>query len=454
MPAPVSATTERAPRTSFAKRSTSDGGVARERTVPLSTRPLLSPAEARRPFAEKRRDALLRVPARKHGSERALLRLDPLVQLARAGDALDLLHRDRRLTGQLARPRERGVQQLVILDHAIDETELERFLGENRVADEVHLQGLVRPHQPRQPLGAAEARDDPQLDLRLAEDRRARRDPHVARHRELAAATERQAVDRGDRGDALGAELFEQRVRGVDQLLAAGRVHRRERLDVGARAVQERVRRGDHERPHRGLRRLLDPLPHLAQVLDHLRGDRVHLTVREPRDRHAVGARLELDDLGRLLRVGLRIGVEALPALLSQPALGDQAAQDRRRGEPLAVALLRVLHPLEHLVEPFDVRLHERRQEAAPRVEAGAGHHPEVDVAMSGHALLEHQARLEQRLQRQQLDQLLDIRCRIPRDVRLALRIVEPVAAALRAELAVGDQLLHALRHVEPFLAV
>jgi hypothetical protein len=38
--------------------------------------------------------------------------------------------------------------------------------------------------------------------------------------------------------------------------------------------------------------------------------------------------RLELDRLGRLLCVGLRIGIEALAALLPEAALGDKAAQD------------------------------------------------------------------------------------------------------------------------------
>ena len=68
----------------------------------------------------------------------------------------------------------------------------------------------------------------------------------------------------------------------------------------------------------------------------------------------------------------------------------------RRRREALAVALGGVLQPLEHRVEPFDVGLHERRHQPAPRVEAGAGHHPEVDVAVGGDALLEHEAGLDE----------------------------------------------------------
>ena len=51
------------------------------------------------------------------------------------------------------------------------------------------------------------------------------------------------------------------------------------------------------------------------------------------------GECLQRDDLRRLIGVGTGVGVEALATLLPQPALGDEAAQDRRRGEPLAVTL-------------------------------------------------------------------------------------------------------------------
>ena len=195
--------------------------------------------------------------------------------------------------------------------------------------------------------------------------------------------------------------------------------------------------------------------------------DRVHLAVRQPRDRHAgpllagipvaggvASQCLQLDDLGRLIGVGTRVGVEALPALLAQPALSDEAAQDGRRGEALAVALPGLLHPLEHRVQPFGVGLHERRHQPAPRIQAGAGHHPEVDVAVGGDALLEHEAGLDERLQRQQLDELRHVRLGVARYVGLALGVVEAVAAGLRAELAFGDELLHARRHVEALVAV
>ena len=51
----------------------------------------------------------------------------------------------------------------------------------------------------RESLRAAPAGDDAEVDLRLAESRLARCVADVAAERELAAAAEREAVDRGDR---------------------------------------------------------------------------------------------------------------------------------------------------------------------------------------------------------------------------------------------------------------
>jgi hypothetical protein len=69
-------------------------------------------------------------------------------------------------------------------------------------------------------------------------------------------------------------------------------------------------------------------------------------------------------------------------------------------------------------------------------------------------ALLEQQACLEQRLQRQQLAQLGDVGLALAGQIGGALGAVEALAAALRAELPVRDQRLHPARQVEAFLAV
>ena len=94
-----------------------------------------------------------------------------------------------------------------------------------------------------------------------------------------------------------------------------------------------------------------------------------------------------------LLVVELRVGVEALAGLLAEAALGDEAADDQRRGEALAVLLLGRLEALEQRVQALHVGLHERREQAAAGVQAGAGHHRDVDVAVGRDALLEHAGR-------------------------------------------------------------
>src|SRR5439155_304834 len=122
----------------------------------------------RLPLAQERADPLARVLALEDGGEGLLLGGEALVEVAGAADRLDLLDRQRRLSRQLARPRQRRVEHLVVGDDLAREAELIGLLGEDGVAGEVHLERLAGPHQPRQPLRAAEARDDAQVDLRLA----------------------------------------------------------------------------------------------------------------------------------------------------------------------------------------------------------------------------------------------------------------------------------------------
>ncbi len=172
-------------------------------------------------------------------------------------------------------------------------------------------------------------------------------------------------------------------------------------------------------------------------------------SVREPGDRDArLGPRLELHGLRLLALVGLRVGVEALAGGDPETALGDEALEHPRDAEAVRVALGQVLELLEGHVESVDVGLPERREQAPARVEAGAGHHPEVDLTDGADALLEQQAGLDQRLQRELLDQVVDVGLGVAGQVRLAVR-VGALSPALGAELALGDELLHALVDVE-----
>src|SRR5438876_4902466 len=105
MPAPVSATTARAPAISAARRSRS-AAASPPWTPALTERPSL-PLERRRAFGEEGRDPLPGVRALKDGREPLLLGLDALLDVAGAGHALDLRERQRSLPRELARPRER-----------------------------------------------------------------------------------------------------------------------------------------------------------------------------------------------------------------------------------------------------------------------------------------------------------------------------------------------------------
>src|SRR5204863_3646770 len=112
-------------------------------------------------LAEERADALARVGRREDLRERGLLGLDALVEVRVAGcRALDRLDRERRLTGELARPRHRDVVQLVVGDDARREADLEGLRGGDRVAGEVELEGAGGPDEAWQALRAAEPGHD------------------------------------------------------------------------------------------------------------------------------------------------------------------------------------------------------------------------------------------------------------------------------------------------------
>ena len=251
IPAPVSATTEPASRTSSARRS--DVGA-------WATCPATSGCASR----GRRRCPRLRVLAEPNMvAKPAFSASMPSSRSPLWETCLTCSTASGAWPPELARPRERGVEQLVVGDHPVDEAELVRVVGRDGVAGQVHLQRLGRAHEPRQALSAAEAGDDPEVDLGLAERRRVGGDADVAGHGELAPAPEREPVHRGDRHRARGPEGAQQRVAVVEQLPAAGLVHLVERLDVRPGAVEHRVGRGDDQRPDRvgGL----DVLPELLR---------------------------------------------------------------------------------------------------------------------------------------------------------------------------------------------
>src|SRR5690606_30574405 len=108
----------------------------------------------------------------------------------------------------------------------------------HHLARQDQSQGAAAADQSRQPLRAAAARQDAQLDLRLPELRRASSDADVACECQLAAAAERVAVDHRDRRLRAGGDLIEY----------AAALHDRPLLDRRARGELANVCTGD-ERP-------------------------------------------------------------------------------------------------------------------------------------------------------------------------------------------------------------
>ena len=127
-------------------------------------------AKLRRALLEESADPLARVGGGEDAPEGRLLGLDSGFEFRRNREPLDLRHRDRRGRRQPPRPgAPRRVQQAKAGDDAIDEPVLPRLEGVDRLADQVQLERPANADEARQALRAAEARDDPQLDLRLGE---------------------------------------------------------------------------------------------------------------------------------------------------------------------------------------------------------------------------------------------------------------------------------------------
>ena len=116
-----------------------------------------------------------------------------------------------------------GAFQQIAVDHGVDDARLDGPRGGDRLALGAHLECERRPAQPRQPLRAAGAGNDPEVHLGLTDLRGGDSDAVVARHGELEAAAERVAVNRGDERLAGVFQLFQPRVhrlRPLDGLLA------------------------------------------------------------------------------------------------------------------------------------------------------------------------------------------------------------------------------------------
>ena len=147
-----------------------------------------------------------------------------------------------------------------------------RALGFRRIhhaAGEIEVHRLGLADRAREPLRAADARDDAELDLGLAEFRRVGRNDDVALHRELAAAAERETGNRRDHRLAHARNAIPRwEVLLVDVHVAlAGHL-----LDVGA-GRERLLRAGDDHAADRVVR--LECVDRGGHVGIHLRIERV-----------------------------------------------------------------------------------------------------------------------------------------------------------------------------------
>src|ERR1700694_106545 len=115
--------------------------------------------------------------------------------------------RERRFFGQLPGGPLRDFDRHLGRHDLVDETQLVGAPRRHRRARQHRLHGGVLSRRARPALRAAGARDDAEIDLRLSESRGVAGNDQVAHQRELAAAAQGVAVQRGDqrlaeRGDA------------------------------------------------------------------------------------------------------------------------------------------------------------------------------------------------------------------------------------------------------------
>ena len=122
-------------------------------------------------------------------------------------------------------------------------TRLERLSGH------AHVQGLLDADETRQPLRALGARNDPEVDLGLADERVRHGDAEVAGHGDLETAAERRAVNRHDHGLAAVLDARQQRVHVARRLAVAPR-RTLEAVDIGA-GDERPARAHEHDRRHR-----------------------------------------------------------------------------------------------------------------------------------------------------------------------------------------------------------
>ena len=171
---------------------------------------------------------------------------------------------------------DRDVDQDGLGNDLVHQAELARLRGPDRVPGQDEVEGGLDADEPRQPLGAAGAREEAELHLGEPElgPGRVRGHPAPAGQRPFQAPAEAGPVDGGDHRLGEEGESIEPVLSLAGGLLAVGDgAEGAEPLHV--RADDEvLLRRGEDD----GLHRLVasEPLQLLAELGPHRRGERVH----------------------------------------------------------------------------------------------------------------------------------------------------------------------------------
>ena len=177
----------------------------------------------------------------------------------------------------------------------------------------------------------------PRLISGWPKQRRLRRDPHVAAHRQLAAAAERDRVDRRDRDDARGCSISRSSACAPPMNARPVRlVELRERLDVGARAEHLRVGRHDDQRADRAaVADVLPDAPEVARRPSATARSSAGCRATRSRCRRASRASPSRPARSRRCRGACRRRSPG-PAFSAGAALVGEPAQQQRRREALA----------------------------------------------------------------------------------------------------------------------
>ena len=150
----------------------------------------------------------------------------------------------------------------------LDQADAQGLRSVDHLAREAQVHRHPLADQPRHALRPAVARKDPEVHLGLAELGVLARDPDVARHRELAPAAEREAVDRRDHRHAHPLDLGGEPLAFARLRLGGARVRQRVQLaDVRAGSERFGARAGEDHRAQVLL--AVELREGLAQLVEH-----------------------------------------------------------------------------------------------------------------------------------------------------------------------------------------